>query len=47
MLIVPVDDIIFTGNDEDRLTILKRRLTSKFQIKDLVTLKVFPRDEIH
>ena len=41
VLIVYVDDIILAGNDETRLTFLKRKLANDFQIKDLGTLKYF------
>lgn len=41
MLIVYVDDIILTSNDEAELNMLKKRLASAFQIKDLGTIKYF------
>lgn len=41
ILIVYVDDIILTGNDETELAALKRRLAKEFQIKDLGVLKYF------
>ncbi|KAH9650552.1 protein kinase domain-containing protein [Citrus sinensis] len=41
ILIVYVDDIILTGDDETELAALKKRLAKKFQIKDLGVLKYF------
>ena len=40
-MIVYVDDIILTGDDETELAALKKRLAKKFQIKDLGVLKYF------
>ena len=40
-MIVYVDDIILTGNDETELAALKKKLVKEFQIKDLGTLKYF------
>ena len=41
ILIVYVDDIILTGNDETELAVLKKKLAKEFQIKDLRILKYF------
>ena len=41
VLMVNVDDIILTGNDEIGLTFVKKKLVDDFQIKDLGTLKYF------
>ncbi|KAL9447690.1 hypothetical protein AB3S75_015212 [Citrus x aurantiifolia] len=41
ILIVYVDDIILTGDDETELAALKQRLAKKFQTKDLGVLKYF------
>ena len=41
VLIVYVDDIILTGNDETKLTFVKKKLAADFQIKDLESLKYF------
>ena len=38
-LIVYVDDIVFTGNDQDGIQRLKHRLFSYFQTKNLGKLK--------
>ena len=38
VLIVYVDDIILTYNDETRSTFVKKKLVDDFQIKDLETL---------
>ena len=40
-LIVYVDDIIVTGNDEKKNNTLKRCLAKEFEIKDLGKLKYF------
>ena len=44
-MIVYVDDIILTGDDETKLVVLKKRLAKEFQIKDLGVLKYFLRME--
>ncbi|XP_074556441.1 uncharacterized protein LOC141812295 [Curcuma longa] len=41
ILIVYVDDIILTGDDETELAVLKKNLAKEFQIKDLGVLKYF------
>ncbi|GMP81639.1 hypothetical protein CsSME_00036279 [Camellia sinensis var. sinensis] len=41
ILIVYVDDIILTGNDEAELAALKEKLAKEFHIKDLGALKYF------
>ena len=41
ILIVYVDDIILTGNNETELAVLKQKLAKEFQIKDLGILKYF------
>ena len=41
VLIVYVDDIILTGNDEGEMKNLKGKLVNNFQIKDLGMLKYF------
>ena len=41
ILIVYVDDIVLTGSDKEELEILKRRLSTEFEIKDLGALKYF------
>lgn len=40
-LIVYVDDIVVTGNDEVEMEQLKSNLTREFKIKDLGSLKYF------
>ena len=40
-LIVNVDDIVITGNDQDGIQKLKQHLFSHFQTKDLGKLKYF------
>jgi hypothetical protein len=40
-LIVYVDDIVLTGNDDGEMQNLKHRLANEFEIKDLGTLKYF------
>ncbi|XP_022158094.1 uncharacterized protein LOC111024663 [Momordica charantia] len=41
ILIVYIDDIVLTGDDEVELVTLKKRLANEFQIKDLGILKYF------
>jgi Reverse transcriptase (RNA-dependent DNA polymerase) len=41
MLIVYVDDIIITGNDEGEITQLKAKLRKEFEVKDLEQLRYF------
>ena len=40
-LVVYVDDIVITGNDQDGITDLKQHLFKHFQTKDLSRLKYF------
>ena len=40
-MVVYVDDIVITGNDQDGITNLKQHLFKHFQTKDLVRLKYF------
>lgn len=40
-LIIYVDDMIITGNDENEIQSLKRRLFGEFEMKDLGNLKYF------
>ena len=40
-LIVYVDDIVVTGNDEEEVTHLKMQLAKKFEIKELGPLRYF------
>lgn len=44
IFIVYVDDIISTRDDLEEILNLKKLLATKFEINDLRTLKVFPRD---
>ena len=41
VLIVYVNDIILTGNDETEMSIVKEKLAKDFKIKDLGSLKYF------
>ena len=41
VLIVYVDDIVVTGNDEEEVTHLKMQLAKKFEIKELGPLRYF------
>lgn len=43
ILIVYVDDIIMTGNDNVKLERLKRKLDNDFEINDLGALKCYIR----
>ena len=45
-LLVYVDDIIVTGNDEREKHEVKQRLTTKFEIKELGKLKYFLNIEV-
>ena len=45
-LIIYVNEIVITGNDQDGIRKLKQQLFSYFQTKDLGKLKYFPRIEI-
>ncbi|KAK8952534.1 hypothetical protein KSP39_PZI003820 [Platanthera zijinensis] len=40
-LIVYIDDIIITGDDQNEIQTLKARLTKEFEVKDLENLKCF------
>ncbi|RVW91109.1 Retrovirus-related Pol polyprotein from transposon RE1 [Vitis vinifera] len=46
IIIVYVDDIILTGDHEEKIDLLKKLLTKEFEIKDLGNLKYFLRMEI-
>ena len=41
ILIVYVDDIILTGDDDEEMTRVKKGLTSEFEMKDLGKLRYF------
>ena len=41
LLIVYVDDIIVTGDDEDEINSIKKRLATEFEVKDLGLLRYF------
>ena len=41
ILIVYVDDIIVTGNDNEEIRELKNKMSQEFEIKDLENLKYF------
>jgi Reverse transcriptase (RNA-dependent DNA polymerase) len=41
MLVVHVDDMIFTGNDKKEIAQLKMRLGKEFEVKDLEQFKYF------
>ncbi|KAK4260610.1 hypothetical protein QN277_003703 [Acacia crassicarpa] len=41
ILVVYVDDIIITGNDEESITLLKQDLSAEFQVKDLGQMRYF------
>ena len=41
IIIVYVDDIILTGNHEEKIDLLKKLMTKEFEIKDLGNLKYF------
>ena len=41
ILLVYVDDIILTGNDEEEKEVLKHKLVQEFEIKELGKLKYF------
>ena len=46
IIIIYVDDIILTGNHEEKIDLLKKLLTKEFEIKDLGNLKYFLGMEI-
>ena len=46
ILIVYVDDIVITGNDDDGIACLKRMLAKSFEVKDLGFLHYFLGIEI-
>ena len=46
VLIVYVDDIVITGNDEHEITKLKAQLVKEFEIKDLGPLRYSLRIEV-
>ncbi|RVW64572.1 Retrovirus-related Pol polyprotein from transposon TNT 1-94 [Vitis vinifera] len=46
IIIVYVDDIILTGDHEEKIDLLKKLLTKEFEIKDLGNLKYFLEMEI-
>ncbi|KAJ0634467.1 putative RNA-directed DNA polymerase [Helianthus annuus] len=45
-LIIYVDDMILTGNDEEEMLMLRDKLFSEFEMKDLGRLKYFLRIEV-
>lgn len=45
-LIMYVDDIILTGNNEEEMERLKKNLVTEFEIKDLERLRYFLRMEV-
>lgn len=45
-LVVYVDDIVITGNDQERIKDLKQHLFSHFQTKDLGRLRYFIEIEV-
>jgi len=46
-LIIYVDDMIFTGNEEEGISELQRYLASEFEMKDLGGLKYFLGIEVY
>ena len=46
VLIVYVDDIILTGDDENEILRLKSNFKEEFEVKDLVPLRFFPGMEV-
>ena len=46
MLIVYVDDMIITGNDEEEITRLHKELATEFEMKNLGGLKYFMGIEV-
>ena len=46
ILIVYIDDIIFTGDYEEEIIKLKELLATKFEIKDLSPMRYFRRMEV-
>ena len=46
-MIIYVDDMIFTGNEEEGISELQRYLASEFEMKDLGGLKYFLGIEVY
>ena len=46
MLIVYINDIVLSGDDVVEITMLKKKIGGKFEIKDLGNLKYFPGMEV-
>ena len=45
-LIIYVDDMVITGNNEEEISDLKKKLFMEFEIKDLGNLKYFLGNEV-